>query len=98
MNGEEPMPVARADGQGNVWVVWRKGRNATTYGLAGARFSAGRWEPEVSIASRMDLAVSWPLSMGITDGGRALLVWVYVRGSASAMGADLYSLYAAFSR
>jgi hypothetical protein len=97
-DGGEPYPLARADAQGNVWVVWRKGRNATTYGISGARFAGGKWEPEVSIASRQDLAASWPLSMGITDDGRALLVWVYHRGAAGAMDADLYNLYAAFSR
>jgi hypothetical protein len=96
--GEEPYPLARADAQGNVWVVWRKGHNATTYGLAASRFSAGAWGPETTIANRQDLAVSWPLSMAITDDGRALLVWVYVKGASSAMDADLYNLYAAFSR
>jgi hypothetical protein len=99
MDGEEPSPVARADAQGNVWVVWRKGRNATTYGLSAARFVPGQgWLPELTIASRPDLAVSWPLSLGITDDGRALLVWVYLRGATTAMDADLYNLYAAFSR
>jgi hypothetical protein len=97
-DGEEPYPVARADAQGNVWVVWRKGRNATTYGISGARFAGGKWDPEVTIASRPNLAASWPLSMDITDDGRALVVWVYVKGSASAMDADLYNLYVAFSR
>jgi hypothetical protein len=96
--GEEPYPVARADAAGNVWVAWRKGRNATTYGLAAARFAGGQWEPELTIAARENLAVSWPLSLGITDDGRALLVWVYVRGSASAADPDLYSLYAASTR
>jgi hypothetical protein len=97
-DGAEPYPVARADSQGDVWVVWRKGRNATTYGISGARFAGGKWEPEVTIANRQDLAVSWPLSMGITDDGRALVVWVYQRGAAAAMDPDLYNLYAAFSR
>jgi hypothetical protein len=92
-----PSPVATADAQGNVQVAWRKGRSATTYGLSARRYVPGKgWDPEIAVAAREGLLASWPLSMGTTDAGRSVLVWVYGPKDPTVAAPDAYSMFASF--
>jgi hypothetical protein len=87
------MPAVRGDGNGTVFVVWRKRVSNVRWDLYAWRFAGGAWGPETLI-DPFDLINNNTTSvfnpaLGINGSGVAVATWYY-SGSAPDVYANLF--------
>jgi hypothetical protein len=76
----DPVPVAAIDSAGNVQVAWSRKLNADekehSFSIVTRRFVGGMWQPEQTLAMKMDLQASAP-ELAVAEDGRAAIAFTY---------------------
>ena len=94
-----PSPLVTVDARGEVQAIWRKRTDKVNWGLYGRRFvPAAGWGPQVTITARPGLAAGPEFSLGATDDGRGVAVWLYSDYNVPPVSPDVRAAYASFLR